>query len=150
MAFPILQSGPPQALPGRYFAFYRDTALAPGVRDLYQVGINFREPSLCDATYKFGGFAALHRYLIVSAGAPCLDRLSPDMEWGQCVWLPGRIFKVIGVHAETSRRRPCSRCRRRCRSVHHGASRRWRQLRGAGGRAIRGGARGPSIHAREP
>lgn len=100
MPLPKLQSGPPQPVPGRYFTFYRDTTLAPGVRDLYRVGILFREPTLCDATYKFGGFAAPHRYLIVSAGATCLDRLSPDSAWGQCVWLPGRIFKVIGVHRE--------------------------------------------------
>ncbi len=98
MPLPMLESGPPQPVPGRYAAFYRDSSLAPGVLDLYEVGVLFRDPTLCDATYKFGGFAAPHRYLIVSAGATCLDRLSPGPEWGLCVWLPGRIFKVIGVH----------------------------------------------------
>lgn len=98
MTLPTLESGPPQPVPGRYAAFYRDTTLPPGVLELYETGILFRDPTLCDATYKFGGFAAPHRYLIVSAGATCLDRLSPGPEWGLCVWLPGRIFKVIGVH----------------------------------------------------
>jgi hypothetical protein len=98
MPLPALASGPPQTVAGRYAAFYRDTRLPPGVLDLYEVGVLFRDPTLCDATYKFGGFAAPHRYLIISAGATCLDRLAPGPEWGLCVWLPGRIFKVIGVH----------------------------------------------------
>jgi hypothetical protein len=98
MPLPTLEAGPPQPVPGRYAAFYRDTTLPPGVLDLYETGILFRDPTLCDATYKFGGFAAPHRYLIVSASATCLDRLSPGPEWGLCVWLPGRIFKVLGVH----------------------------------------------------
>ena len=78
-------------------AFYRDTILPPHVLSLYEVGIVFREPSLCDATHKFGGFAAPHRYLIISTSGTCLDPLSRDSELGHCVWLPGRLFKVIGV-----------------------------------------------------
>ena len=98
MALPTLEAGPPQSIPGRHAAFYRDTSLPPGMIDLYEAGILFRDPTLCDATYKFGGFAAPHRYLIISADATCLDRVAPGPEWGLCVWLPGRIFKVIGVH----------------------------------------------------
>lgn len=79
-------------------AFYRDTTLAPHVLALYQVGILFREPTFCDTTFKFGGFAAPHRYLIISANARCIDSLSEHPEWGLCIWETGRIFKVIGVH----------------------------------------------------
>jgi len=100
MSLPKIQSGVPQSVPGRFYAFYRDTSLFPGLLPLYEVGTIFREPTLCDATYKFGGFAAPHRYLIVSAGATCLDALCPSPEWGLCVWLPGRLFKVIGVHRQ--------------------------------------------------
>jgi hypothetical protein len=59
----------------------------------------FREPTYCDATYKFGGLAAPHRYLIVSANAKCIDAFSQHPEWGLCLWQPGSIFKVIGVHS---------------------------------------------------
>lgn len=79
-------------------AYYRDTTLPPGVLDLYEIGIVFREPTFCDATHRFGGFAAPHRYLLVSTSAACLDPLSASPEWGLCVWLPGRLFKVIARH----------------------------------------------------
>lgn len=77
---------------------YRDTILPPHVLELYQVGILFREPTFCDATHKFGGFAAPHRYLIVSANAKCIDSISKRPEWGMCMWKCGSIFKVIGIH----------------------------------------------------
>jgi len=79
-------------------AFYRDTVLSPEVLSMYQVGTLFREPTFCDATYKFGGFAAPHRYLIISANAYCIDELSEHPEWGLCIWQTDRIFKVIGTH----------------------------------------------------
>jgi len=80
-------------------AFYRDAVLPSDTLALYQVGTLFREPTFCDSTYKFGGFAASHRYLIISANARCIDSLSEHPEWGLCLWQPGRIFKVIGVHS---------------------------------------------------
>jgi hypothetical protein len=70
---------------------------------MYRVGVLFREPTFCDATYKFGGFAAPHRYLIISANARCIDALSVHPEWGLCIWPTGRIFKVIGTNQEASR-----------------------------------------------
>lgn len=79
-------------------AFYRDTTLSLRVLDMYRVGILFREPTFCDATYKFGGFAAQHRYLIISQNARSLDVFSQHPEWGLCIWPSGRIFKVIGKH----------------------------------------------------
>ena len=82
----------------QFGAFYRDTALAPAVLAMYQVGVIFRDPTFCDATYKFGGFAAPHRYLIVSAGARCIDALSAHPEWGLCIWPRDRLFKVIARH----------------------------------------------------
>jgi len=76
-------------------AFYRDTVLSPEVLSLYRVGVLFREPTFCDTTYKFGGFAAPHRYLIFSSNARCVDAISEHPEWGLCLWQTGRIFKVI-------------------------------------------------------
>ncbi len=71
---------------------------------MYRVGVLFREPIFCDATYQFGGFAAPHRYLILSANARCGDAISQHQEWGLCLWQPGRIFKVIGVHRQAAHR----------------------------------------------
>lgn len=76
-------------------AYYRDTTLSSRMLDMYRVGILFREPTFCDATYKFGGFAAPHRYLIISSNARSLDIFSQHPEWGLSVWSPGRIFKVL-------------------------------------------------------
>ena len=70
---------------------------------MYRVGTLFREPTFCDATYKLGGFAAPHRYLIISANARCIDAISQHPEWGLCIWQPGRIFKVIGTHQKAAR-----------------------------------------------
>ncbi len=78
--------------------FYRDTTLPPEVLKLYKVGLLFREPTFCDTTYKFGGFAISHRYLIISANARCIDAFSQYPEWGLCIWQTGRIFKVISTH----------------------------------------------------
>lgn len=80
--------------------FYRDTELSPEILAMYRVGIIICEPTFCDATYKFGGLAAPHRYLIISANARCLDDFSAHPEWGLCVWLPKCIFKVIGMHRQ--------------------------------------------------
>lgn len=79
-------------------AYYRDTVLPARLLPLYEVGVVFRDPTLCDATHQFGGFAAPHRYLIISTSATCLDSLSQEPGLGQCIWLPGRLFKVIAVH----------------------------------------------------
>jgi len=80
--------------------FYRDTELSPEILAMYRIGIIICEPTFCDATYKFGGLAAPHRYLIISANARCLDDFSAHPEWGLCVWLPRCIFKVIGMHRQ--------------------------------------------------
>ena len=76
--------------------FSRDTTLPPHVLSLYEVGILFRERTFCDATYKFGGLAAAHRYLIIAANATFIDEWSAHPEWGLCIWPTGQIFKVIG------------------------------------------------------
>lgn len=80
--------------------FYRDTELSPEILAMYRVGIIFSDPTFLDATYKFGGLAAPHRYLIISANARCLDEFSAHPEWGLCIWPPKRIFKVIGTHQQ--------------------------------------------------
>lgn len=83
-----------------YGPFFRDTQLAPDVLRQYRVGRVLYEPTFCDASYKFGGFVAPHRYLIISGSARCLDAVSLHPEWGLCVWPRGRHLKVIDLVAE--------------------------------------------------
>lgn len=80
--------------------FYRDTTLSESVLAKYRVGLLLREPTFCDASYKFGGFAAPHRYLIISANARCVDDLAENPNRGHCLWMTGSIFKVIGLCSE--------------------------------------------------
>lgn len=82
-------------------AYYRDTFLSSEIFSLYKIGTIFREPTFCDATSKFGGFAASHRYLIISANARYFGGLDQRPEWGMCVWQPGSIFKVIGINQKS-------------------------------------------------
>lgn len=74
--------------------FVRDTTLPPGFLEKYQVGLLLREPTFCDASYKLGGFAARHRFLIISSHAKCLDEITPQ-PWGLCIWQRDSFFKVI-------------------------------------------------------
>ena len=83
-------------------AYYRDTVLSQEQFSMYKVGSLFREPTFCDATHKFGGLAATHRYLIFSPSARCIDSISEHPEWGLCIWKPGRIFKVISTLKATN------------------------------------------------
>src|SRR4051812_43921815 len=75
-------------------AFFRDTTLPDGVLAKYVPGMLLRERTFCDSSHRAGGFVAQHRYLIFSSNARCLDGIAPQ-PWGLCVWLPGRVFKVI-------------------------------------------------------
>lgn len=79
-------------------AYYRDTLLSTEILSLYKVGVIFREPTFCDATNKFGGFADNHRYLIISANARGFGDLDQRPEWGMCIWKLGSIFKVIDIN----------------------------------------------------
>lgn len=84
-----------------YAPFFRDTEIPAAVLDQYRVGQVLCEPTFCDASYKFGGFVAPHRYLIISASARCLDPISLYPEWGLCVWATGRHLKVIDIVADS-------------------------------------------------
>lgn len=75
----------------------RDTTLDDGLLSLYQVGLMFRERAYVDGTYKFGGLAAPHRYLILTARAICLEAYGPHPEWGLCVCKCDSIFKVLAT-----------------------------------------------------
>jgi hypothetical protein len=79
-------------------AFFRDADLPPEVSSRYKVGLLLREPTFCDASHKFGGFLARHRYLIISANARCVDELVQDCDWG--------LFRARAV------RRAIQHCRR--------------------------------------
>jgi hypothetical protein len=83
-----------------YAPFFRDTEMAASVLQQYHVGQVLYEPTFCDASYKFGGFVAPHRYLIISASARCLDAFSLHPEWGLCIWPAGRHLKVIDIIAD--------------------------------------------------
>ncbi len=80
-------------------AFMRDTQLTPGLLEKYKPGTIFRERGFTDTSDQFGGFAASHRFLILTGGSSVrkLGALSANPEWNLCVFKPGCSFKVIGV-----------------------------------------------------
>lgn len=84
-------------------AYYRDTNLPTEIASLYQVGMLFREPTFCDATCRFGGFPATHRYYIISANARNFGDFDQRPEWGMRVWQPGSLFKVIGINEKSDK-----------------------------------------------
>src|SRR5262245_3949860 len=75
-------------------ALIRDTTLDEGILPKYKIGLFLREPTFCDATHKIAGFVAPNRFLLISSNAKCLDDFTPN-PWGLCLWVSGRIFKVI-------------------------------------------------------
>ena len=79
---------------------YRDADLAPAAIEQYRVGLLFRERTLCDATYKFGGLAGTTRFLVISAQAMNVDAMSSHPEWGLCLLPANALFKVIDIHRE--------------------------------------------------
>ncbi|MCA0269176.1 MAG: actin-related protein 2/3 complex subunit 5 family protein [Bacteroidetes bacterium] len=76
--------------------FFRDAKLEPKVAERYREGLILRDPTYCDASYHFGGFAAPFRYLIFSQHALNLDAFGEHPEWGLCVFPRGPVFKVLG------------------------------------------------------
>lgn len=89
-------------MPERIDVYCRDTNLAEQSLAKYRPGLIFREPTLCDASQHFGGFAARHRYLLLSCTARHLDALfgglSGSPGTGLSVWQPGSLWKVMAVH----------------------------------------------------
>ncbi|HNX76303.1 MAG TPA: hypothetical protein PKM56_11475, partial [Candidatus Rifleibacterium sp.] len=55
-------------------------------------GLMFSDPTFCDASCNFGGFASPNRYLIFSDNKTLLEPVT-----GLCVWKPGSRFMVIDV-----------------------------------------------------
>lgn len=80
-------------------AYVRDTDLPEGYLQRYQPGLIFREPTLCDASCKPGGFAAKHRFLLLSGNGRRLGDLfgnaNPALDAGLTVWSPGTLWKVL-------------------------------------------------------
>ena len=89
-------------MPERIDAYCRDTYLAEQSLAKYRPGLIFREPTLCDASQHFGGFAARHRYLLLSGSARHLDALfgglSGSAGSGLSIWQPDTLWKVMAVH----------------------------------------------------
>lgn len=101
--------GVPEAF-ARVSPLVRDTSLSAHVTDRYRVGMLFREPTFCDATYKLGALTAVHRYLIFSGEARNLDGLSANPQWGLCVHPTGSIFKVLDNQRDGSTRQTILLC----------------------------------------
>lgn len=89
-------------MPERIDACCRDTNLSEQCLAQYRPGLIFREPTMCDASQHFGGFAARHRYLLLSGTARHLDALfgglSGSPGTGLSVWQPDTLWKVMAVH----------------------------------------------------
>lgn len=79
---------------------YRDVPLDADALALYSTGTFVREPTLCDATAKFGGPTANTRFLLISAQPRDLSALSERPEWGLCVLGVNQLLKVVDVHRE--------------------------------------------------
>jgi hypothetical protein len=91
-------------MPESINAYCRDANLPEHVLAQYRPGLIFREPTLCDASQHFGGFAARHRYLLLSGTARHLDALfgglSGSPGTGLSVWQPDTLWKVLSVHQQ--------------------------------------------------
>jgi hypothetical protein len=91
-------------MPESINAYCRDANLPEHVLAQYRPGLIFREPTLCDASQHFGGFAARHRYLLLSGTARHLDEffggLSGSPGTGLSVWQPDTLWKVLSLHRQ--------------------------------------------------
>lgn len=89
-------------MPEKIDAYCRDVNLPKRILAQYRPGLIFREPTLCDTSQHFGGFAAQHRYLLLSGTARHLDALfgglSGSPGTGLSVWQPDTLWKVMAVH----------------------------------------------------
>jgi len=77
---------------GRLKPFIRDTYIPYSLSSKYEKGLVFSDPTYCDASCNFGGFASPNRYLIFSENKTLLEPIT-----GLCVWKRGSAFKVIDV-----------------------------------------------------
>jgi hypothetical protein len=78
--------------------FVRDTEVSPENSAKYQPGLIFREKGLTYASFRVGGLAANHRFVIYSNH---MFRKTPDPQnYGLFLADKGAFFKVIGRHDE--------------------------------------------------
>jgi hypothetical protein len=76
--------------------FVRDTEVPKDISAKYQPGLIFREKGLTSATYRVGGQAANHRFVIYSNH---MRKKVPDPQnYGLCWADKGSVFKVLGRH----------------------------------------------------
>lgn len=89
-------------MPESLGAYCRDTNLPEHILAQYRPGLIFREPTLCDASQHLGGFAAAHRYLLLSGSARHVDALFGGLSGlpgsGLSVWQADTRWKVLSVH----------------------------------------------------
>ena len=76
--------------------FARDVNLAPGLAKQYKPGMIIREKGFTDASCRFGGMAASHRYVILSNHMKNLSMTGEGAAWGLCVAQRDAHFKVLG------------------------------------------------------
>ena len=91
----MLRSGPSLALsPWCYVPrFVTEPSVTRDVSYRYSLS----RATFVEGTYKFGGLAAPHRYVIFAGHAIRLDSFGPHPEWGLCVCQDRSIFKVISI-----------------------------------------------------
>ncbi len=86
-----------ERLLGELRPFFRDTYISYTLSCKYEKGLMFSDPTFCDASCNFGGFASPNRYLIFSDNKTLLEPVT-----GLCVWKPGSRFMVIDVQRTRS------------------------------------------------
>jgi len=78
--------------------YYRDSDLPARFVDMYRPGMIIKERGFTDASSKRGGFAARHRFLIISCAAQDLSQIdTTDPERGLCVMQRDSYFKVLDL-----------------------------------------------------
>ncbi|MEJ7847156.1 MAG: hypothetical protein WKF92_03590 [Pyrinomonadaceae bacterium] len=85
--------------------FYRDNDLGDEFINMYYRGLIVRELGFVDASFRSGGLAARHRFLIASSQAVNLSDLPPAIpEQGLVVIKNGSFFKVLDVFERENRK----------------------------------------------
>lgn len=78
--------------------FYRDTNLTEQQLAVYQTGMILQEKGFTDASYRGGGLATKHRFLIASARAKNAAMFEHGTNWGLVIMNSGSFFKVLDIY----------------------------------------------------
>ncbi|MBK8193173.1 MAG: hypothetical protein IPK76_08170 [Lewinellaceae bacterium] len=78
--------------------FYRDTNLTDQQASAYKKNMILQELGFTDASYRGGGLATRHRFLIASARAKDASMFEQGTNWGLVILNSGSFFKVLDVY----------------------------------------------------